>query len=285
MNLEDYKAKWGKRGRPKKDPLEGFTKPDWEQLEKDYQGSLEIIKPDNKPKFKARQWVRHKPTGELGYLSTWSSSGYHWWTTIGGGAFTSLEEEWEESFPRKGEFWNYLKCKDHPKLRNIPRLEWKFDSHEAPSHVIKSIKELLRCECLVPENFGKGEEHIRFKTNSNETMTERGGLPISTYKPKFKEGQWVRGKNKGELVRVTGNGSEGHFDYQVRREDGCLWCVYDHEIEPALPRKGEWWRYKKCYRASHASSTPFPVTEWNEENTDWTYVKCCLEPVNFGKGE
>lgn len=295
MDLDEFVKKWGGRNWPKKDPLEGFTKPDWEQMEEEYQDGLKSVLLSKKPKFKVGQWVRIplRNGNNLGVIKEIKkrSWGYTYFGKFSEGSFYRIEEEdmqaafpqkcewwryghcyrvlhessepfrvieWNEkntdwtgmncclepvnfgkgekaifshsteetviarentsswiddlkfkvgqwvrftggvykgdlaiidqvelkgillkrsfaatflniykdedlseielAFPRKGEFWNYLQCVDHPKLRNIPRLEWKFDSHEAPSHVIKSIKELLRCECLVPENFGKGEQ-------------------------------------------------------------------------------------------------------------------------------
>ena len=124
--------------------------------------------------------------------------------------------------------------------------------------------------------------------------------------PKFKVGQWVRidPASEGRLGRVVSgpNPATMHYApyndrrvyYTVTHEPNDLGLSYNTErLEPALPRKGEWWAWpdKPCFKcheqgAPPLSSRPFqPINKYPGESWVERAALCgCLFPVNFGKG-
>src|SRR5262245_2596558 len=105
------------------------------------------------PNFKPGQWVRHKPSGELRKLL---GEGYGFWNTNHPIYANDqlLTREIEPALPRYGEAWMRNFCPIHGHASDDVRkfkapCDWRPDCDRASE---------IPCGCLVPVNFGRGEE-------------------------------------------------------------------------------------------------------------------------------
>lgn len=118
-----------------------------------------------------------------------------------------------------------------------------------------------------------------------------GTVGVSSIPP----ARWFRVKETGELVGTGSCKSEACRLHQNSR--GGLDSHLPSELEPAIPRRGEWWQKREC---PNIHGKPCPQVSWRYDPIQWSYsadVTCeghgaeicaalcgCLEPVNFGKG-
>jgi hypothetical protein len=107
----------------------------------------------------------------------------------------------------------------------------------------------------------------------------------------FKVGQWVRVyREKSHFTGALGCVSATY-------KPDCVTVVfepnslghgfYEHELEPATPRPGEWWMYRDenpgaCPGSSGTAGHPILITN-PELLCKSAYCQSVLEPVNFGK--
>ncbi len=206
------------------------------------------------------------------------------------------EEELEPALPRKGEWWIWDECDKHSRHRAERVGPWKMLCNWTDGLDI-----YLKCGCLVPLNFGRGEQSSdptaeTASVTGGQTWkksTSSGGPPteIESFKPsdsrlsassKFKVGDWARVREDlpgaGELVQKTERTPHG-CDWL--RPEQCNDPVYYHEelhLEAAVPLKDEWWAWEDCKK--HGDAT--------KPSKYMRYIRvglgCCLIPVNFGKG-
>ena len=114
--------------------------------------------------------------------------------------------------------------------------------------------------------------------------------------PAFKVGQWVRCAKgfchiaDGQLAKlVTQLDDLWLTNFGGQHSDGSPCTLRDDQIEPALPRAGEWWVWRSCgmhgQRANYAD-IPFKSLGEDDPARAQCHVACgCLAPVNFGRGE
>jgi len=101
----------------------------------------------------------------------------------------------------------------------------------------------------------------------------------------FKAGQWVRGRRTSalyadDLMKVLK--VDAYFEWLlVEGSAGQQMGVKPDEIEPALPRPGEWWRKTKTC-ALGLEIKPFHP---HQIPSTGPCGRCLYEPVNFGRGE
>lgn len=109
-----------------------------------------------------------------------------------------------------------------------------------------------------------------------------------TKKP-YRQGQWLRHKNSGNLMVVVSSVSVG----SVLARDSMGEYAYPFEfVEPAMPKKGEWWQKKECATLHGGPWDPKAVCWTCDEATEGSAhlfaqaaIDCgCLIPVAFGKG-
>ena len=155
---------------------------------------------------------------------------------------------------------------------------------------------MVKCGCLHPVNFGKGEEQ---KGISAKEALERV-FPKQKSEPKFKEGQWVR-NYLGELRQIYRLWEpENQLIKAVSllgpftKEEDALETINAKDLKLALPRKGEWWQLNVC--AKHRVFGDAPEKAHNDGSQGWAHpnraddmrlwTECgCMVPVNFGRGE
>lgn len=106
---------------------------------------------------------------------------------------------------------------------------------------------------------------------------------------KFMAGQWVRGKRSDpvladDLLRLVVETNRGFWRMETAAGH-CVTASLD-SVEPALPRKGEWWRVKRpCGPASsELNANLLELTMKGICITDFFCKGCVWEPVNFGRG-
>jgi hypothetical protein len=107
---------------------------------------------------------------------------------------------------------------------------------------------------------------------------------------KFSVGQWVRLKAGGVLCFVRSTnfqiGVEPIVTVDCDRCQGLMY--YESDLEPAVPRAGEWWVWNECltHKQMCRWSSDFGPHRWRDDQGDVTkFVGCCLVPVNYGRGE
>lgn len=103
-------------------------------------------------KFRIDQWVRSKASNLLYRITVLADDGDVLGTGHGGIAWFSPEHI-EEAFPHKGEVWQWVKptCECHSHVIATWPYRWDYFAGE-PS------RDAVRCGCLIPVNFGRGEE-------------------------------------------------------------------------------------------------------------------------------
>ena len=116
---------------------------------------------------------------------------------------------------------------------------------------------------------------ICFPKNINQVF-EGAFQSLTPAALKFKDGDWVRGKS-GSLYHVLS--ASIHGSASLLQDAGGIICVPMCGLEPAFPRKGEWWDY--IVIGKHRK--PF------QASLDWTANSCnprdCyVVPINFGRG-
>lgn len=163
----------------------------------------------------------------------------------------------------------------------VPRRE-KLPDLGSPCKVFPSVK--LKDTPYLLIDVPK-DNTFRWIATPGTTLTYTASQPIVTPKPepKFKVGQYVRSIPTGDLYEVVG--VDGHDTDKIRLTGGC-WR-YSKYLEPAIPRKGEWWAAKNC--AKHLVLTygelPQQITHnWWDSQHNRELISCCVSPVNFGKG-
>jgi len=227
------------------------------------------------PIFKLGDWVRI-PGGELAQVvGIQSPGGYEPLiqvaTRVVPRAFPLVPRAFPPSrlvqaLPRKGEWWKKRKCST---IHHLERdhfwadrpVCWEYDD----SH--PGVIEAVKCGCLAPVNYGRG------------TST------ISDEPPKFQPGQWCRirpsYRGMGLLAQIIGRSHlEGPGDerYEMMTADGQM-ELGDNALEPALPRKGEWWTDNVWYAS--------PVCWRQDDDRSCVAAEVKLGrivPVNFGRG-
>lgn len=110
----------------------------------------------------------------------------------------------------------------------------------------------------------------------------------------FRPAQWVRLKATGELAQVLREaywaGEAWFYELSGPRHAENRTIARATDIEPALPKAGEWWIKDQCVRDElHGGHWLYAPFEWKGNypisRPDEMAVNCgCLNPENFGKG-
>lgn len=217
------------------------------------------------PKYQKGQWLRI--CGELSIVEDIVGTEV-WYRDFHGAHIEPIvSDRIKPAVPRAGEWWRKLKT-----------CALQTGGVALEPHQIPEDGPCGRC-IYEPVNFGRGITSGIMRTTSDG--------PREFTVPRFGLGQWVRCKTQDERF--------GGQLMQVRklptRDEGFI-CATDHQsfavvdvdaLEPAFPRKNEWWRIAKPCSHPTAIFTPKQPIQFLEDDA---YCKSCTwEPVNFGRGE
>lgn len=264
------------------------------------------------PDAKVGKWFRTKQKGWLArYRGPSDRSGWSVYEVPNDCQIKDID--CEPAYPIKGEWWQKLPCpKEHG---SYPSVSWRFEpiqwnystnlSHESEGPEISAAL----CGCLVPYNFGKGNDGCGGTGSSgaggageafNATLDNminkfsRGLEEVIALKkieamdpPLWIPRKWYRVKDTGALASLC-DCSDKCGTFKV--SDG-QWCQ-PTQVEPAIPRAGEWWQQNASHPHAHFYARTNQPICWTKSLERWSDPETlrkaveegCLFPVNYGKG-
>ena len=191
--------------------------------------------------------------------------------------------------------WLCVKCAGVAKLRVLAdgRLRPLCEKHGAGLSIVTKRSSLSGRPTEILAQFSR-ESTVKFDYVELERAMD--GKPIfdapdgSAAPPKV--GRWVRRKDDGRLFLIISPRLAIHGDWPCGSHTGVSHYLPASTLEPALPRKGEWWRSMTCqvHRPGPAGvgEAAFCVEMGNvqfEKNRAEQAACGCLVPVNFGLGD